>query len=241
MTHPVESEFIDVEGLRAFVARPSSEPAVDAGMLLLPMITGIGSQVREFAEEIAASTGAVALSWDPWHGKSSDDTGFDELAHLHEELEDAVAVAEQQTLLRHLRSELGLTKVGVVGWCLGGRFAFILGGLDQDLANVLAFHPTVPGEPAPTHSHDAVALAAQISAPTFLAYPGKDSIVPKENFLGLQSALQSREHAPSIIHLYPQAKHGFSDQRRHNEEVNASAYGLSWPQALSFIAATTAP
>lgn len=243
MAFAIESEFITVEGLRAYVARPTLQDgrAPTTAMLLLPMITGIGSQVREFADTIATRTGAVALSWDPWHGKSSDDTDFDVLHGLLDELEDATAVAEQQALLAYLREDLGVKRVGVVGWCLGGRFAFILGGLDPSLASVVAFHPTVPSEPAPTHTHDSVELAAQIHAPTFMAYPGKDSIVPRENFLRLQDALQSREAAPTIIHLYPQAKHGFSDKRRHNEEVNSTAFNLSWPQALAFIAATTAP
>ena len=243
MAHEIQSEYVEVEGLRAYKASPVRDDgsAPDAGMLLLPMITGIGSQVREFADTIAAQTGTVALSWDPWHGRSSDDTDFDVLHTLLDELKDREAVSEQQTLLRHLRDDLGLARVGVVGWCLGGRFAFILGGLDRGLANVIAFHPTVPGEPAPTHTYDSVQLAAEVEAPAFMAYPGKDSIVPRENFLRLQESLQSREHAPTIIHLYPQAKHGFSDKRRHNEEVNATAFGLSWPQALAFISATTAP
>jgi carboxymethylenebutenolidase len=239
--HLTDSQYVTIEGLRAYIATPRSEDtgAPKAGMLLLPMITGIGSQVREFAETIAAETGAVALSWDPWHGRSSDDTEFDVLHGLLDELKDETAVAEQQTLLNHMREELALERIGVVGWCLGGRFAFILGGLDHNLVNVLAFHPTVPGEPAPTHTYDVVELAGTVDAPTFMAYPGKDSIVPRENFLRLQEALQNRTNSPSIVHLYPQAKHGFSDKRRHNEEVNATAFKLSWPQALSFISATT--
>lgn len=236
------SEFITIEGLRAYQATPALDgTAPRAGMLLLPMVTGIGAQVREFADTIAASTGAVALSWDPWHGKSSDDTEMEVLHKLLGELKDETAVAEQKILLSYLREELGLERVGVIGWCLGGRFAFILGGLDHELANVVAFHPTVPAEPALTHTYDVVELAAAVNAPTLMAYPGKDSIVPRENFLRLQDALQSRAAAPTVIHLFPEAEHGFSDKRRHNVEVNATAFQLSWPQALAFISATIQP
>ncbi|WAH96303.1 dienelactone hydrolase family protein [Arthrobacter sp. MMS18-M83] len=242
MPFAIDSEFVTIEGLRAYQSTPAIDGghAPKAGMLLLPMITGIGAQVREFAETIAAQTGAVALSWDPWHGTSSDDAEFDVLHGMLDELKDETAVAEQRTLLNHLREGLGLERVGVIGWCLGGRFAFILGGLDNKLVNVLAFHPTVPSEPAATHTYDVVDLAGAVEAPTFMAYPGKDSIVPRENFLRLQEALQARTTAPTLIHLYPEAKHGFSDKRRHDEEVNATAFQLSWPQALAFISATTA-
>lgn len=240
MPSEIITGYVEIDGLRAYKASPAAAAGdrPTTGMLVLPMVTGIGEQVREWADTIARSTGNVAVAWDTWHGRSSDDTGFDELRVLSQQLEDDVALKEQDRLLRHMREELGLTSIGVVGWCLGGRYALILGGRNTDLANVIAFHPTVTmGETA--EAVDAVAHAGMIEAPVFMAYPGKDSIVPRESFLALQQALQSRHQAPSIIQLYPEAKHGFSDKRRHNEAVNESAYRLSWPQALEFMKATT--
>ncbi|MGF9664196.1 dienelactone hydrolase family protein [Arthrobacter crystallopoietes] len=241
MSSEIRSEYVDINGLRAYQALPSPPNAgrPSAGMLLLPMITGIGEQIREFADTIARETGVVALSWDPWHGKSSDDSSHDELSKLLAQLDDDTAVAEQEKLLAHMRGNLGLERVGVIGWCLGGRYAFILGGRNADLANVIAYHPTVTIPPAANHKIDAIAYTARTAAPVLMAYPGKDSIVSRESFLALQEALQSREAAPSIVHLYPEAKHGFSDKRRHNEQANADAFRLSWPQALDFIRETT--
>jgi carboxymethylenebutenolidase len=202
------------------------------------MVTGIGEQIREWVDQIAAKAGCIALAWDTWHGKSSDDTSFDELRDWSANLQDDDVLSEQTRLLAHLEDDLNLERVGVVGWCLGGRYAFILGGRHPSLANVIAFHPTVTlgGEYGTV---DVVEHARRAQAPVFMAYPGKDSIVPREGFLALQEALQSREEAPTVIHLYPQAKHGFSDKRRHGEGVNAAAYRLSWPQALEFMKATT--
>lgn len=209
-------------------------------MLLLPMITGIGSQVREYADDIARA-GLTALTWDPWHGPSIDDTPRDQLAELMRGLDDETCLGEMRRLLDHLLGDLGVERAGVIGWCLGGRFALILGGRDERLANVVAYHPTVPGTPAPNHTAHAVEHTARIKAPVLMLYPGADTLVPRESFDRLQEALHSRDSGPSLIHVYPGAEHGFSDRSRHGNEVNANAYAISWPQALEFMKVTTAP
>jgi carboxymethylenebutenolidase len=233
----IETSYITVGGLNAYLSRPEGGAA--GGMLLLPMVTGIGRQVREFADDIAGS-GVTALSWDPWHGVSSDDTPVDELRARMARLDDEGALDEQRRLLDHLLGELGCTKAGVIGWCLGGRFALLLGGRDDRLVNVVAYHPTVPATPAPNHTLDAVEHTARIAAPAMMLYPGADALVPVESFQRLQSALQSRASGPSIVHVYPNAEHGFTDRSRRDKPVNAEAFAISWPQVLDFIKVTTA-
>jgi carboxymethylenebutenolidase len=208
-------------------------------MLLLPMIKGIGEQLRNWADELAGR-GITALVWDPFNGRSSDNSTIDELAELLSGLDDDTVLAEQVALLDHLLGELGCTRAGTVGWCLGGRFALLLGARDHRLANVVAFHPTVPSELRPNHSYDAIADSIGITAPVLIAYPGADAAVPVADFEALQTALQSRETGVTITQFYPGAEHGYTDSSRQEKQVNADAYRLSWPQALAFIDATTA-
>ncbi|HVV09282.1 dienelactone hydrolase family protein [Amycolatopsis sp.] len=239
MTDQVESRFIEVDGLRAHLTLPAAGTPPRAATLLLPMITGIGKRVREFGESVTARTGALTLAWDPWHGKCSDDTEFAELQRLHAALDDETALHEQRRLLDHLRREFGTPAPSVAGWCLGGRLALILGARTPELSAVVAFHPTLPLEPEPGHSIDAIDAAGAIAAPVMVHYPGKDSLVPWENFTRLQTALQGRDtESATIVHLYPRAKHGFSDDRRHGEQVNADAWAVSWPQTLEFLKST---
>ncbi|AXB44816.1 dienelactone hydrolase family protein [Amycolatopsis albispora] len=237
MAPEIETSTVSVGPLSAYLARPEGGSA--SGMLLLPMITGIGAQVREYAHQLA-ERGITALTWDVWHGPSSDDTPIERLQELLAALDDENSLAEQTRLLDHLLGELGCTKAGVIGWCLGGRYALILAGQDDRLANAVAYHPTVPGETPPNHTVDAVAHTARIKAPVMMLYPGADSLVPHERFAELQAALQGRETGASIIHHYPGAEHGFSNRTRHGNEVNLHAYRLSWPQVLDFVSVTTA-
>ncbi|WP_216214690.1 dienelactone hydrolase family protein [Amycolatopsis aidingensis] len=234
--HEISTSMVTVRELNAYLARPAG--GSERGMLLLPMVTGIGEQVREFAADLARA-GVTALCWDPWHGPSTDDTPRERLMELLTQLDDEVALAEAGQLLEHLFGELGVTRAGVIGWCLGGRLALILGGRERRLANVVAYHPTVPGTPAPNHTLDAVEHTRRIAAPAMMLYPTADTLVPWESFARLQEALQSRADGASIVHTYPRAEHGFSDRSRHGNEVNAAAYAVSWPQVLEFVRATT--
>jgi carboxymethylenebutenolidase len=234
----IEANQVQVGEQSAYLARPVGV-AAGPGMLLLPMIKGIGEQLRNWADELAGR-GITALVWDPFKGRSSDNSTIDELAELLAGLDDDIVLAEQVALLDHLLGELGCTKVGTVGWCLGGRFALLLGARDHRLANVIAFHPTVPSELRPNHAYDAIADSIAITAPVLIAYPGADAAVPVADFEALQTALQSRETGATITQFYPGAEHGYTDSSRQDKQVNADAYRLSWPQALAFIDATTA-
>jgi carboxymethylenebutenolidase len=233
----IENSTVPVGELSAYLARPVGGSA--SGMLLLPMITGIGEQVREYADTLAG-LGITALTWDPFHGPSTDDHTVEQLLELYAKFDDTAVLAEQTALLDHLLGELGCAKAGVIGWCLGGRFALLLAGRDQRVANVVAYHPTVTIPPAPNHDLDAAEYAARITAPVMMLYPGSDTLVSKESFERLQSAVNSREKGASIVHVYPDAEHGFSARARQANPVNAEAWAISWPQALEFIRVTTA-
>ncbi|QVQ52875.1 dienelactone hydrolase family protein [Spiractinospora alimapuensis] len=237
MTTVTTSE-IRVDDLTAHVARPPTD--TETGMLLLPMVTGIGAQVRAYAADVA-ERGHVAVVWDPWHGPSSDDTPVDELRVMMSGLTDTGCLDEQRRLLDHMHDThdgLGLCRVGVMGWCLGGRFALLLAARDARVATCVAYHPTVLPETRPNQTEDAVAAAGQIAAPVKLVYPGDDHIVPRTVFDDLQRALQGRPEAATSVGYYPGAEHGFMEERRRERPANRAATTQSWAETLAFATAT---
>ncbi len=229
-------DYVSVGSLTAYLA---TGRANGPGMLLLPMITGIGEQIRDWADELA-DRGVTALTWDPFHGRSTDNSTVDELHELLLQLDDDAALAEQTQLLDHLLSDLAAPKAGVMGWCLGGRFALLLGAREHRLAGVTAFHPTVPSQLRPNQTHDAIADAAAITAPVLVSYPSADTMVSGADFEALQTALHSRPTGATFTLFHPGADHGFTNRDRHDKPANADAYRLAWPQALTFIDTTTA-
>ncbi|MFD1812263.1 dienelactone hydrolase family protein [Rhodococcus gannanensis] len=236
----VDTETVVVGELTAHLARPVDWTVGNGAMLVLPMITGIDSQVRGFAADIAAA-GMTALVWDPWHGPTADDTPRPRLFELMAGLDDDACLAEMDALLAYLRDELGFERIGVVGYCLGGRFALLLGARYPLLRNVIAYHPSIWEPAAANHTRDAVTEAATIGAPVMVLHAGNDDILSAHTLGALRGALEARESGATIVHVYPGAEHGFSSPVRHGNPVNKAASALSWPQALAFAASTLAP
>jgi carboxymethylenebutenolidase len=230
----IQTATIESGGLKGYLARP--EGTADGGMLLLPMITGIGAQLRVYADSIAAQ-GVVALAWDPFHGPSSDDTSLDALIALAPTITDPAAQREQRQWVDYMIGDLKLPRVGVIGWCMGGRMALVLAARDQRLVNCVAYHPTIRRPLPPHQTEDAIELAPAIGCPVQVLYPGGDHIVTRETFDALERALQTRT-APTIAHVYPGAEHGFMDAARQANPINRASTALAWPQTLAFISAT---
>jgi carboxymethylenebutenolidase len=206
---------------------------------MLPMITGIGEQLRDWADEVADTTGVTVLVWDPWHGVSSDNTPLAELRDRLSRLDDATSLDEIARLVDHMHVALGLRRVTVVGWCLGGRYALLAGARHPRLTGVVAMHPTLPMGESERGEFDAAAAAADISAAVMVHYPGLDHIVPVESFKRLEAALVARSDAASFLAVHPRAHHGFSDRKNHADPANAEAFRLAWPQVLAFLDSTT--
>jgi carboxymethylenebutenolidase len=223
-----------IQDLNVYLARPAE--ATTGGMLLLPSLGGLGPQLRRYADDIA-SAGVTALAWDHFRGQSPADLSFEERMARVSTITDDAAHAEQLRLLDYLFKDLGLAKAGVIGWCMGGRYALLLAARDHRLANCVAYHPTIRRPMPANHSEDAVARAAAIECPVQVMVPGADQIVPAAIFAELAQTLEHRPTAASIIHTYPGAEHAFMD-RHDTSEPNRIATVLAWPQTLAFIRAT---
>jgi carboxymethylenebutenolidase len=221
-----------VAGLNVYLARPECESR--GAVLLLPAAYGFNASLRQCADGIAAA-GVTALAWDPFHGKDVTGLPISEIMPLLGTITDDDALAEQRILIGHLAGSLGAERIGVIGWCFGGRLAFVLAGQEPRLAACVAYHPSIRAQRGPQQTHDPLALARDIAAPVQWVHPGADRVVTPELFIQLREALESRTTAPTDIQIYPGAEHGFMD--RPTSEANLTATRLAWPQTLAFIRA----
>lgn len=205
-----------------------------AGVLLLPSIIGLSPNLSRWAESIAA-TGLAAVAWDPFRGREVEGLSLQELMPLVGEVSDEQTRSEQGTLLEAMTDELELERVGVIGWCYGGRLALNLAARERRLACCVAYHPSIRPERGPHQTDDTVALAADIRCPVQLVYPGADQVMSYELYAALRDTLERRPAGATDAQLHPGADHGFMD--RPTSEANLTATRLAWPQTLAFLQA----
>jgi len=224
---------LHVDNLHAVLCRPAG--GASAGLLLLPMVYGIEAKVLEYADWLA-NAGFAAVVWDPYSGRDVPVGTPEDLAPLSRSLRDGPVRAEQDRWLAYMREELHLAQLGVIGWCMWGRYALLLAAHRPALAACVAYYPSIVDPRPPNQDEDAVALSGEIRCPVQLVYPGRDHVTSHATFHALQAALQARE-APTVTQLHPVADHGFLDPARHPGEQNAAAARYAWPQTIAFLQA----
>ena len=229
---PSSGSITSVAGLNAYVARPSSP--TNAGVLLVPAATGVAPWLRQCADDLA-DRGLTTLAWDQFHGRDVTGLGWPELAPLLAAIDDGTAMKELGSLIDALMSEYSLTRVGVAGWCFGGRLAVILAARDRRVAACATYHPSIRATRGPHQTEDAIALASTIECPVEWVHPGNDQVLSGELVPAMRDALVGREKGSTHIHVYPGADHGFME--RLGSDANRIAATLAWPQTIAFLEA----
>jgi carboxymethylenebutenolidase len=230
MHHTAE---LHVDNLHAVLCEPAD--GARAGLLLLPMVYGIEGKVLEYADWLA-NAGFAAVVWDPYSGRDVPTGTPEDLAPLSRSLRDGSVRAEHDRWLDYMREELQLAQLGVIGWCMGGRYALLLAAHSRQLAACVAYYPSIVDPRSPHQDEDAVTLSGEIRCPVQLSYPGRDDVTSPATFRALQAALQARE-TPTVTQLYPAADHGFLDSARHPGDQNAAAARCAWTQTIAFLQA----
>ena len=122
-------------------------------------------------------------------------------------------------------------RVGVIGWCGGGRQALFLAAKCAGVRAAAAFYgrpvnrPTQPG-PSPIDVID------RMSCPIFGAYGADDRAIALDSVYAFRDALVGAGKVHEI-HVYPGAEHAFMNDRRP-EGYNAVAAADAWARVLDF-------
>ena len=218
--------------IRAFRARAAE--ASGAGIVVVPDVRGLHPYYEELAQRFAESDyDAVAIDLfgrTAGTGPRGDD--FDAMPHVQRTTWDGLA-ADVRAAVAYLRSPDGgeVNEVFVVGFCFGGRIAFVAATLGLDLAGVIGFYgrPRGPGRwggvPAP------VDVADVIASPVLGLYGGADEGIPAEDVAAFDEALE-RAGVPHRLITYPEAPHSFFDRKA---EQFAAASAAAWDEVLAFV------
>lgn len=226
-------EAIDGNRLTAYVAQATNPTG--AAILILPDVRGLHPYYVELALRFAEN-GMDAVAVD-WFGRTAGlgirQEGFDYMPHVDRTTwpgiqADIRAAAERA---RELRAG---ARLFAVGFCFGGRLAFLSATLGLDLAGVVGFYgnpvgPGRAGSPAPAE------LASDIAAPVLGLFGGADPSIPPEAVAAFDDALTAAGVDHRLV-TYPAAPHGFFDRKA---EQFASESAAAWDEIRGFVTAHT--
>ena len=189
----------------AYCARPDSEPR--GAIVVIQEIFGVNAGIRRKCDRLAAD-GYLALApdlfWRIERGVELDpdvEAEFQRALELLGQFEQDQGVADIEATIRHARRDLGVPRVGVVGYCLGGRLAYMVAARTDADASVGYYAVGIPDLLREKHA---------IAQPLMLHLAGADHFVPPEAQAAIHEGLD--DHPKVTLHDYPGEDHGFATE-----------------------------
>src|SRR5689334_12614569 len=128
----------------AYCARPKGQPR--GAIVVIQEIFGVNAGIRRKCDRLAAD-GYLALApdlfWRLEPGVELNPDVEDEFKRalgLMGQLDQDMAVHDIEATIRHARTALGAGKVGAVGYCLGGRLAYMTAAR-TDIDAAVGYYP----------------------------------------------------------------------------------------------------
>ena len=200
----------------AYCAEPAGQP--NGAIIVIQEIFGVNAGIQRKCDLLAeAGYLAVApdLFWRLEPGVELDPDIPDQFKRgldLMGKFDQDVGVADIEATIRAARSRLGEGgKVGAVGYCLGGRLAFMTATRTDVNASVGYYGVGIDGLLGEKHA---------IAHPVMLHIPEEDHFVDKAAQQRMHEGLD--DHPKVILHDYPGVDHGFATEfgkRRADESA----------------------
>jgi len=219
-------ESADGTRFAAFAALPDGAPA--AGIVVLPDVRGLYGFYEELALRFA-ERGYAAVAIDYFGrtaGAGKRDDGFEYAEHVAQTTPEGIR-ADVAAAVAHLRG-LGIERVLAVGFCFGGRHAWLAAADGHGLAGAVGFYgmPGVRnGQPG------AEQRAGELEAPLLALMAGDDHAIGADQVEAFEAALREAGAEHEVV-TYPGAPHSFFDRR---QEDFAAESEDAWQRTLAFI------
>jgi carboxymethylenebutenolidase len=205
-----------------YLATPESRSG--PGVIVIQEWWGLLPHIKDVADRFA-DEGFVALAPDLYHGESS--TEPDGAGKLMMALNLERAAKDLSGAVDFLRERAEGDGVGVVGFCMGGGLALVLGTLRPDAVKaVVPFYGVIPW---PSAQPDWSKLEGSVEG----HYAAEDGAFTPDKVRELESQL--RELGKDVaFHVYPGVDHAFFNDTRP-EVYDAETARTAWERTVSFL------
>lgn len=204
MTETVNIPELEGQGrIPVYVARPATK--LKAAIIVIPEIFGVNAGIRAKCDDWAAK-GYLATAPDIfWRFAPGVELNPDIQAEMEEafgyfgQYDADLGVKDIEALIHWIRREEGVAKVGLVGFCLGGRMAYMAAARTDIDASVGYYGVMID---------QMVDEAKAIAKPLMLHIPTADGFVDAEAQKAIHKGLDG--HPRVTLHDYEGLDHGFA-------------------------------
>jgi len=145
---------------------------------------------------------------------------------------DATALSDMDAVVAWAAANKGdAGRVGVVGFCRGGRFAWLYGEHNPRLRAAVAFYGPVLGAVSDIQPKTPADLAGDLHCPLLGLYGGQDGSIKQEDVQAAAAKARAAGQTVEIV-VYPDAPHAFHADYRPSYRAADAADG--WQRMLAW-------
>jgi len=206
-----------------YFARPEgvSNPPV---ILVAMEVFGLHEYIRDVVRRLA-KLGAFSVAPDYYYRKGVDltkITDFQELIPIVNAKPDAELVADLDATVAWAKSQGGDTsRLGMIGFCRGGRAVWIYAAHSRALKAGVAFYGSLVDPQNPVWPKSPIQLAPEMKAPVLGLYGEEDQGISVAQVEEMKAALKAAGKEAEFK-IYPGAPHGFHADYRPSYRMEAA-------------------
>ena len=220
----------EMSGYRAAPAGVAHPPVVIVAM----EIFGLHEYIKDVTRRLA-KLGAFAVAPDYYFRKGdlTKITDMDQLRPLVNGKPDAELLSDLDSTVAWAKSQGADTgRLGIIGFCRGGRTVWEYAAHSSDLKAGVAFYGTLVDPPNPLWPKSPTQLAPDMKAPVLGLYGGADQGISAAQIDAMKTALAAN-HKVADFKIYPGAPHGFHADYRPSYRKDAAED--AWQQMQAWL------
>lgn len=219
--------------LQGYYVRPQGNGSFPGVMVFMEAF-GLNSNIKNVCDRLAAS-GYAALAPDFYHGDVYAYTDLQNAIAKLKSLNDETVMAEVGQGLEFLaaRKQVAADKVGVMGFCMGGRYTFLANAVHANKFKAAAafYGGGIAPQKDQLGRKPLLDRVGAMQAPIMLVYGADDQSIAPDEHARIAQALSSAKKR-YILSVFPNAGHGFLNDRRDSYAPQPAQE--AWEMTMNF-------
>jgi carboxymethylenebutenolidase len=218
--------------ISGYHARPESGGPYPV-VLIAYEVFGLQEHIKDICRRFAKE-GHLAIAPDLYHrqGDVSKLTDFDAIFKIVSKVPDSQVMSDLDAAVEWAARNKGdAKKLGVTGFCWGGRIVWLYAAHNPNLKAGTAWYGPLLRDSTELQPKNPIDLVPELKAPVLGLYGGQDPGIPLDTVDKMRETLK-KAGDPSEIVVYPYAPHGFFADIRPSYRKEAAQDG--WKRLLAW-------